>query len=149
MSKRINPNKVKIHRSYTVEEVACLLPVHKNTVRIWVKDGGLPVCDSQKPMLILGRVLREFLQSKNKKKKHKCKPNEMYCLRCKSPQKPAENMVDYEPITEVTGRLIALCSCCECVINKYTSLANLEKNKHYFTDGTKAYKQEGLAPLKQ
>lgn len=149
MAKRLNPNRAKIHRSYTVEEISGLFTVHKNTVRGWVNKEGLLVCDNQKPMLILGSDLREFMQERNKKNKSKCKSHEMYCLRCKSPQKPAENMVDYEPITETTGRLIGLCSCCECVINKYISLVGFEKIKHYFTDGTKTYKQEGLAPLKQ
>jgi len=148
MSGRCNPNKAKINRNYTVEEIANLYPVHKNTVRAWVKS-GLPVCDNQKPMLILGADLREFLKSKNKKHKQKCKPHEMYCLRCKSPQKPAENMIDYEPISKTTGRLIGICSCCECVINKYISLANYTKIQHYFTDDTKTHKQEGLTPLKQ
>ena len=148
MSKRCNPNKAKINRSYSVEEIACLLFVHKNTVRQWIKS-GLPICDNKKPILILGEELREFLKAKNKKRKQKCKPFEMYCLRCKSPQKPAANMVDYEPITEATGRLIGLCSCCECEINKYISLAGFMKIKQYFTDDTKAYKQVGLAPLKQ
>ena len=35
--KRLNPRRVKIHRSYTVEEVAMLFRVHKNTVRAWLK----------------------------------------------------------------------------------------------------------------
>ncbi len=148
MSGRCNPNKAKIHRSYTVEEIACLFSIHKNTVREWIKK-GLPVCDNQKPMLILGAELREFIQAKNKKNKRKCKPYEMYCLRCRSPQKPAENMVDYEPITEVTGRLIGLCSRCECVINKYISLSGFVEIQRYFTDSTKTHSQEGLAPLKQ
>ena len=39
MSKRPNPNLAKIHRNYTVEEVADLFSVHKNTVRLWVKNG--------------------------------------------------------------------------------------------------------------
>jgi transposase len=39
MAKRPNPNLAKIHRNYTVEEVANLFSVHKNTVRLWVKDG--------------------------------------------------------------------------------------------------------------
>jgi len=68
MSGRCNPNKAKIHRSYTVEEIACLFSIHKNTVREWIKK-GLPVCDNQKPMLILGAELREFIQAKNKKNK--------------------------------------------------------------------------------
>ena len=35
--KRLNPRRVKVHRSYTVEEVAKLFRVHKNTVRDWLK----------------------------------------------------------------------------------------------------------------
>jgi hypothetical protein len=61
MRKRANHRLVKIHRSYTVEEVARLLGTHKNTVRTWVKV-GLRTCDSIRPTLILGRHLAEFLQ---------------------------------------------------------------------------------------
>ena len=142
MAGRCNPNRAKIHRSYTVEEIACLFDVHKNTVRAWVK-AGLPVCDDQKPMLILGSALREYLQDKNKKRKQTCKPDEMYCLRCKSPKKPAENMVDYEPTNDTTGRMIGICSDCEGVINKYISLVSFEKIKQYFTDDTKTHSQDG------
>ena len=54
MSKRHpNPRLAKIHRNYTVEEVASLFGVHRNTVREWVKR-GLPTSDDQRPMLILG-----------------------------------------------------------------------------------------------
>lgn len=141
MAKRLNPNKAKIHRSYTVEETACLFLVHKNTVRSWVKKEGLLVCDNKKPMLILGRDLRAFIKARNTERKQKCKLYEMYCLRCKSPQKPAENMVDYEAINKTTGRVIGLCSCCESVINKYMILADFKKIQQYFTDSTKAYKQ--------
>jgi transposase len=44
----MNPNKAKIYRSYTVEEIANLFCVHKNTVRAWLK-AGLPICDDRKP----------------------------------------------------------------------------------------------------
>lgn len=148
MAGRCNPNRAKIHRSYTVEEIACLYSIHKNTVRSWVK-AGLPVCDHQKPMLILGFELRGFIQDKNSKRKQKCQPYEMYCLRCKSPQKPAENMIDYEPINDLTGRMIGICSSCECIINKYISLAGFLKIQQNFTDSTKTYKQVGLPSLKQ
>lgn len=148
MPGRCNPNRAKIHRSYTVEEVACLFTVHKNTVRAWIK-AGLPICDDQKPMLILGLELREFIQAKNKKNKRKCKLYEMYCLRCKSSQKPAENMVEYEPISDATGRLMGLCSSCEGMINKYIKLADLAKIQQHFLEDTKTHSQEGLPPLKQ
>lgn len=148
MGKLHNPNKAKIHRSYTVEEVARLFTIHKNTVRNWVKK-GLPICDEQRPILILGNDLREFLQQKRKQNKRKCKPQEMYCMRCRAPQITAEGMVDYEPITEVTGRLIGLCSCCDGVMNKYISLTGFRDIQQYFTDDTKTYKQEGLPSPKQ
>ncbi len=66
MRHSINPNKAKIHRSYTVEEIAELFGVHKNTVRAWLK-AGLPICDDRKPMLILGADLRSFLKERKRK----------------------------------------------------------------------------------
>ncbi len=136
MAKRLNPNMAKIHRSYTVEEVAGLFLVHKNTVRTWVKNEGLPVCDNQKPLLILGGDLRKFIKDRNNKRKRKCKPYEMYCVGCKLPRKPAENMVDYEPDTDTKGRLTGLCPFCGCIINKFISLAAYADIQQYFTDGT-------------
>tara|TARA_R110002072_G_C7966658_1_gene534362 strand:- start:2560 stop:3036 length:477 start_codon:yes stop_codon:yes gene_type:complete len=124
MPKRLNPNLAKIHRNYTVEDVSELFGVHKGTVRIWIKS-GLPVCDEQRPMLILGYELRDYLQSKRQVRKRKCRLFEIYCLRCRVPKRPAGNMVDFEPQSEVSGRLIGLCPDCDGLINRYTSLAGL------------------------
>jgi len=54
-----NPRLAKIHRSYTVDEIADLYAVGKNTVRHWIKQ-GLPACDSKRPMLVLGSELNFF-----------------------------------------------------------------------------------------
>lgn len=124
MGRTLNPNRAKLHRSYTVEEVAELLCVHKNTIRGWIKN-ELPVCDDQRPTLILGRDLREFIRARNQSRKRSCRPWEMYCMRCRSPQQPAGNKVDYEAITARTGRLTGICATCKAVINKYTSLDKL------------------------
>jgi hypothetical protein len=129
MAKRPNPNLAKIHRNYSVEEVANLFFIHKNTVRLWIKD-GLPTNDDKRPLLILGADLRKYLQSKRAVKKRQCRAFEIYCVRCRVPQLPAENMVDYVPINAVTGRLIGLCPCCQCIINKFFNLAQLEAIKH-------------------
>ena len=126
MAKSPNPNLVKIHRNYTVEEVANLFSVHKNTVRLWVKD-GLAINDDKRPMLILGSNLKQYLQSKRKANKRKCLPYEIYCVRCRLPQLSAENMVDYEPINCSMGRLIGLCPSCNGIINKYFNIAKLEQ----------------------
>ena len=131
MAKRhYNPQLAKIHRSYTVEEVADLYDIHKNTVRTWIKN-GLQTCDNSRPTLILGEHLREFLNKKRKKNKRTCPPGTLYCVSCKEPQKPAGNMVDYLPTSETRGRLIGICPCCEHMINQITSFSKMEKIRGY------------------
>lgn len=126
MPKRINPNLVKIHRNYTAEEAAVLLGVHKNTVRAWIKS-GLPVCNTRRPTLILGDELRSYLQAKRQTHKRKCKPFELYCMRCRAPRIPAGKMVDFVALSPSTGRLVGLCPDCEGLINRYASKASLNE----------------------
>jgi hypothetical protein len=124
MGKRFNPNLAKIHRSYTVEECALLFGVHKNTVRAWIKQ-GLPLNDDKRPILILGSELRGFLQAKRSKNKKKCQPCEIYCVRCKSQQRLVDGLVEYEVVNNATGRIIAICPTCGCIVNKYANLRGL------------------------
>ena len=121
-----NPRLAKIHRSYTVDEVARLFDVHRNTVRQWVKH-GLPTNDGRRPILILGRDLVAFLRARRAKNKQSCQPGEIYCVRCRAPRSPAGGMVDYEPVTRTLGTLIAMCSACETMIYRRVSLAKLEQ----------------------
>jgi hypothetical protein len=125
MGKR-HPNYrlVKIHRSYTVEEIAKLFGVHKNTVRRWVKD-GLATTDDKRPMLILGHVLVAFLRARRTKNKQTCKPGEIYCVRCRAPKPPAGDMAEYSPITEKFGNLVAICPDCDAIMNRHVSLAKI------------------------
>ena len=76
-----NHRHVKIHRSCTVEEIANLVTVHKNTVRGWV-NAGLPTTDDKRPMLIRGHELIAFLKARRVRNKQTCQPGEMYCVRC-------------------------------------------------------------------
>ena len=125
MGKRYpNPQLVKIHRSYTVEEVARLLGKHKNTVRNWVKD-GLATIDGKRPMLILGPDLVEFIKKRRAKNRQSCKPGQLYCVRCRAPKFPWGDMADYEPVTEKFGNLTAICPDCELNINRRVSLARI------------------------
>jgi len=126
MGKR-HPNYrlVKIHRNYTVDDAARLFGVHKNTIRAWIK-AGLPVLNEKRPMLILGSVLKEFLQERRTKNKRPCKPGQFYCLSCRAPKYPAGNMAEYKSITEKFGNLIARCSECGTVVYQRVSLAKIE-----------------------
>ncbi len=126
MGKRRHPNhrQVKIHRSYTVEDIAGLFGIHKNTVRIWVKT-GLPVLDDKRPMLIHGRDLASFLQARRAKNKQTCRPGEIYCVRCRTTKIPAGDISDYLPSTEKLGTLQAICPDCDCMMNRRVSMAKL------------------------
>jgi hypothetical protein len=123
-NRRPNPRLVKIHRNYTVEEIACLFGIHKNTVRAWVK-AELPTSDDKRPMLILGQDLAAFLQTQRAKNKRPCQPAELYCVRCRAPKAPAGNMADYLPITEKFGNLKAICPDCDSIMNRRVSMVNL------------------------
>ncbi len=129
--RRLNPNLVKINRNYTFEDVANDLGVHKNTVASWAAN-GLHCLKDKRPYLILGSDLKCYLQKKRKEKKQKCKPNELYCLRCKAPTIPAENFVEYQPISSTKGRLEGFCSRCECVVNKFVSIRCLQGYEEIF-----------------
>ena len=120
-----NPRLAKIHRNYTVDEVATLFGIHRNTVREWVKR-GLPTNDGRRPMLILGRDLVAFLTARRAKNKRTCQPGEIYCVRCRAPRAPAGDMVDYVPATATLGNLVAICSACEAMMYRRVSLAKLE-----------------------
>ena len=50
--RRPDRRRVKLLRSYTIEEVARTLEVHRNTVRHWIK-AGLRVIDDKRPILIV------------------------------------------------------------------------------------------------
>lgn len=124
--RRPNYRLVKIHRSYTVEEIASLFGMHKNTVRAWVK-AGLPTSDSGRPTLILGRELAAYLQARRAMNKRPCEPGEIYCVRCRIPKRPAGNIAEYQQITATLGNLVGICPDCDGMIYRRTSTAKLSK----------------------
>ena len=120
MGRRNNPNRIKIHRSYTVIEVSEALGVHPKTVRNWIRV-GLPVVDEKRPLLICGVDLKIYLKQKRKTYMHRCEVNEMYCFKCKHPKKPSIESLQFiaKPagMAQMTGR----CGECGCKANKYVS----------------------------
>ena len=125
MGKRLpNPRLAKIHRSYTVDEIASLYGIHKNTVRDWVKR-GLPTSDDRRPTLILGKDLAAFLQSKRSANKNPCRPGEIYCVRCRAPQAPAGGMAEYQALTLTSGNLAGICPCCDSMMYRRVAIAKL------------------------
>jgi hypothetical protein len=107
-----------------VDEIAVLLGVQKQTVRNWLRQ-GLTAIDCQRPTLILGSVLRAFLQEKRNKAKSPCPPGHIYCVGCRAPRPPAMDMADYLPITATSGNLRGICPVCEALIHRRVNLGKL------------------------
>jgi predicted DNA-binding protein YlxM (UPF0122 family) len=146
MKRNHNHNKSKIHRSYTVEEVAELYGVHKRTVRNWIKK-GLPIFDDIRPLLILGTDLKIFIRKQRKGNKFKCKLSEIYCFRCRIPRKPDLQKIKFSQQPSGIGRVFAMCSVCDSKVNKYFSWRRLDAIQRELlmesTVSTKTHKYEG------
>src|SRR5829696_6419557 len=125
MARRFNYRRLKIHFSYTIDEAARVLGAHKHTVRSWV-EAGLPVVCRQRPILISGGALRDFMSARRARSKRSCGPGQLYCLSCRSPKTPAGLMADYTPLTAKTGNLTGLCPDCDRFIHRVVSLAKNE-----------------------
>jgi hypothetical protein len=122
--KRLNPRRVKVHRSYTVEEAARLFRVHKNTVREWLTT-GLQKIDDCRPILILGRKLAGFLHARRERRRQRCRAGELYCFRCRAPRSSAPGTAKYLPLSPSSGNLRALCGDCGTRMYRRVSLYRL------------------------
>lgn len=120
MSKRNNPNRIKIHRSYTVIEVSDTLGVHPKTVRNWIR-AGLPIADERRPLLISGADLKVYLTQKRKTYMHQCEMHEMYCFKCNQPQSPDIESVEFIEQPAGMARMRSYCNECGYKVNKFVS----------------------------
>ena len=110
-----NPRLAKIHRSYSVDEMAQLFNVHKNTIRAWFRQ-GLEAIDGQRPTVVRGEEIRRFLGERRARARVACGPGRIYCLPCRAPKFPAGNMAECVPTSDTTGTLRGICPDCDRMI---------------------------------
>jgi hypothetical protein len=120
-----NPRLVKVYRNYSVEDIARLFSLHKNTVRKWLTQ-GLPTIDDRRPKLVLGRELSLFLQRRRQKAKQVCGPGRIFCIACRAPKVPAGNMAECTTIGPLTGNLCGICPDCDRLIYRRINLAKID-----------------------
>jgi DNA-binding XRE family transcriptional regulator len=120
MVRRVSARKVKIHNQYTYQQAADVLGVSVQTVRLW-RRSGLPVLDSQKPHLILGFALKDFLNKRFTKSKRRLARDQFLCMACNAPTRAYGGLADYTPYTANRGRLEALCEVCGGLCGKFAS----------------------------
>lgn len=97
---------------------------------------------SQRPFLILGCELREFLDARRTKSKAPLDADELYCFTCKAARKPLGLMVDVYDQSVKTARLEGLCEACGGTCNRMISRAQLGRFQSIFDvaskDGSRA-----------
>lgn len=126
MPKRPNPMAINKALSYTIEEAACGLRVTPATIRNYVRR-GLPVMASQRPYLILGEALREFLLHERQHRKRPLRSDELFCAACGKGRKPFALLVDLVPQTSSTGLLKGLCAVCDGPSRRMIALRQLPR----------------------
>jgi excisionase family DNA binding protein len=131
-NRRADWRRIKGKYSYTSEEAARALNVHRNTVRNWLRSGALPAMTGSRPHLILGALLVEFLKRRRLAQKRKCGLGELYCLKCRAPRKPVAELIEHRPMTSGRTRIVAICSSCERLMHRFVANRNLEASLREF-----------------
>jgi len=120
-----NPRLLKIHRCYTVEQLAAALKLHKNTIRRWAKD-GLRSIDDRRPTMFRGMDAADFLRSRRQAGKRPCRPGEIYCLKCRGPKIPAGLIADLIVKSATVGCLEAICPACGRMLYRRVNPARID-----------------------
>ena len=115
---RADYRRIKSHRCYTIEEAAAVARVSISTIRLWIRQ-GLTVIKNGRPFIIRGCDLKDFIRKRHIVSKRPCGLGEMFCFKCRAPQKPGGGMAEF--VTSGNGRagmLRALCEACTTVMNQ-------------------------------
>lgn len=131
MPKLPNPRAIRATRTYTVIEAAEALGVSVGTVRGWFRD-GLQAMTAQRPYLILGDMLRTFIEERRAKSKTPLMPDQLFCLSCKAGRRPLGLLVDWHQQSAATARLTGLCEVCGGSCNRMVSRAKLDQYRAIF-----------------
>jgi hypothetical protein len=119
-----NTRLIRKNHAYYVHEVAERFGIHKNAVLNWVKQ-GLKTIDGNRPMMIHGSDLAEFLDLRQKSRKNACKPDELYCCKCRQPKQAWERLVDLTKLKQESWLVRAICATCGTKMQRITTTKNL------------------------
>jgi hypothetical protein len=142
-AQRVDPRRIKQHRSYSVGELAACCGVHKNTVRHWQRAGLKPL-DDQRPLLFHGAAIRTFLSSRKASRKRPCPAGTLYCFHCRAPRPPAPSLVEFVAMNDLSGNIRAICATCGTTMHRRALRAAL----HAILPGRTIQFVEGQSRLK-
>ena len=127
-----NIRLIRKGHAYYVQEVADLFGIQKNAVLNWVKQ-GLKTIDKNRPMMIHGSDLTEFLDNRQKSRKRACKPDEFYCCKCRQPKKAWERLVDLMALKKEGWLVKAICAECSTNMRRIFPARKLPELQTLFT----------------
>jgi hypothetical protein len=107
-----------------VPELAAVLGVAVGTVRRWVRVGGIPLIDSERPKLINGGEFLIWYKAREQGRKVRCGPRQMYCCKCRDARDilPGSAIVIHR--NEKSATVKALCVACGTTMNRHCSRQN-------------------------
>lgn len=133
MPKNFNPNIIVSNRSYTTAKICKLYErqkLHPQTVRDWINIEGLQVLSS-KPIIILGKDLKEFLKNRNAHKKTLAF-NEFKCTKCKSIAEPYNKEISIYYNKNGSIRAVGICGVCPAEMQRFYKAEEEERVRKLF-----------------
>jgi hypothetical protein len=118
LARRYKTGRIKVHRSYEIEEAAETVGVTPQTIRAWIGQ-GLPALTEKRPYLILGWQLKAYLKSREAERKAPMAKDEFYCLRCKARRKAALGLTERATLADGRPILTGFCAVCETECRRF------------------------------
>ena len=129
-------NAIKRFQCYTIEEAADATGVSTRTITSWISK-GLPVMTDQRPHLIRGDDLRDFIRNMRRSRKTQVALHQFYCLGCRDARYAAGGFAECR-IDGNSAFLKAICEACGGIVNKSVAIARLPEldgNLDLLTEG--------------
>lgn len=137
MAKKYKTKLIKTRESYTSKQIGELFNLHLKTIQLWVKDGLITI--SNKPILIMGYDLKEYLDSKQNDRKCKLESDEFYCTKCRKAVRSTDNDVWLELTGKTIGKnqykeivIKGVCDECHTRVNRFSHEGRIEEIKENF-----------------
>ena len=138
MGKNYNIRLIKHRESYTLKQISETLHVHPRTVQEW-RGEGLKTISTEKPFLVMGYDLKEFLNKKLQSRKIKLEANQFYCMKCRNAGTSKNNEVHLASLNKTIGNqgfrgliVNGICQECGTKLNKFSHEGRLEELKNTF-----------------
>jgi len=103
---------------------------HPQTILSWYAY-GLKKIDNHHPSIVYGQDLKDFIEEQNRKHKHKCGSDELFCCKCRQSRRSKNNAVSIKCFKNRVN-VIGSCEKCGTQINKTISPNKVIEYKNIF-----------------